>query len=105
MCVRECFGGGRAQSDSAVRSYYVPHWPGCQKLGGNLAQHFPLLLRQCPWPLDSLQGPNEVWVPLAVSVWSVFTSSLRSAAETYNLVLQKGVTDCVLLGIILCFKC
>lgn len=44
---------------------------------------FSLLLRQCPWPLNSLQGPKEgLGSPCSVCVVCMFTSSLRSAAAT-----------------------
>lgn len=44
---------------------------------------FSLLLRQCPWPLDGLQGPEEgLGFPGSICVVCVFTRSLRSTSET-----------------------
>lgn len=44
---------------------------------------FSLLLRQCPWPRDGLQGPVEgPGFPGGICVVCVFTRSMRSTCET-----------------------
>lgn len=60
---------------------------------------FSLLLRQCPWPLDSLQGPDEgLGFPGSICVVSVFTRSLRSTSET-----KVGTAWCNKTGLSLFF--
>lgn len=60
---------------------------------------FSLLLRQCPWPLDSLQGPDEgLGFPGSICVGCVFTRSLRSTSET-----KVGTAWCNKAGVSLCF--
>lgn len=52
-------------------SYCSPIWPGWQGLAGELSQHFSYCYVSVPGLGTACGGQRRVWVPLAMSVWSL----------------------------------